>query len=165
MFKNLKKHGRIFVVGPQRSGTRIVTKMIGNDTGHRVVYEREVLIDSLSKLHAFLKIEKEPLVIHAPGFTRWAHLIATDDDLVVFVWRPLGDIWKSESRIGWEYDTAEAMKYERLSGSAELKQQYWTYQKTKIKNHMTVEYDLLSEHKMWVPKEKREGWDYLRTGN
>lgn len=164
MFAELKRHSRIWVVGPQRAGTRIATKMIAHDTGHSMIDEVEFRIDSLSHLHVTLREKGQFCVIQGPGITRWIHRLAKDADAVVFMFRPFPEIHASENRISWAYDYIEAMKYGAESGSAELKTEFWNrYQRHQLETAITFPYGQLEKHPLWIPKEKRGTFKWNQT--
>ena len=165
MFHELKRHDRIFVVGPQRSGTRIAATMIAYDTGHAMIDERVFACDCLSR---FYEIVREShggqVVIQAPGMTRWIHKFAEGTDAVVFMMRDLAAIRASEKRIGWEYEYVEAVKYgaDDMIPSAEKKQSFWrAYQSHNIRNAYTIAYNTLVAHPLWVHNRRRSdfAWD------
>lgn len=163
MFSELRRFPRVWVVGPQRSGTRIAAKMIAHDTGLEFVDETDFAVDSLSHLHAHV-LPRPMVVIQGPGITRWIHHLAEKRDAVVFMFRPLEQIHASEKRIGWGHDRIEALKYGVSSGSAEEKIRFWnSYQRHQIQNGITFPYGQLSHHPLWVPKEKRGGFAWNQT--
>jgi hypothetical protein len=165
MFSELKRHPVIWVVGPQRSGTRIASKMIAHDTGHELVDEVQFYIDSSSHLSKLLQDKADrPIVVQGPAITRWIHHLARDRDSVVFMFRPLDQIHASEKRISWKYDGVEAMKYGEASGSAELKIRFWnSYQRGQIKHAITFPYGQLSQHPLWIPKGDRGDFRWNQT--
>lgn len=165
MFSELKRHPVIWVVGPQRSGTRIASKMIAHDTGHERVDEVQFYVDSLSFLARLLREKSDRgIVIHGPAITRWIHRIATDRDAVVFMFRPTHQIHASEKRISWAYDHVEALKYGKTSGSAEAKIQLWNaFQRHQIQNAITFPYDQLRNHPFWIPKKQRDSFGWNQT--
>jgi hypothetical protein len=161
MFKELKKYGNIWVVGPQRSGTRIGARMIATDTRFYYVDEQAYSIDSLSKLFAYCRATPQRKVIQGPAITRWIHHLAAPADAVVFMMRDLDDIHASERRINWQYDKVEAIKYGLTEGSAEEKQRFWqSFQRHQIANAYVVEYESLSGHPLWMPKDQRGDFEW-----
>lgn len=164
LFSELLDFDRIWVVGPQRSGTRAATQMIAADCGHRMLDEQDFSVDSISHLYARLALHKDAgLCIQAPGLTRWVHHLAGPEDAVVFMWRADEDIHASEQRINWQYDQAEAIKYGATKGSAELKKRFWAYQQTRLAHPFTLDYELLSQHRLWVPKAERARFLWNQT--
>lgn len=158
MFEHLTEYKRILVCGPQRSGTRIAAHMIAHDTGHTYVDEMEFHVDSLHSLYWVL--ERENIVVQCPALTRYVHIIAKDfGAFIVMMHRDLEDIYTSQRRIGWDFDRVEMMhypEYSRFPRSAYVKHIYWNgYQQERVKNFAVVDYDSLSEHLLWIPKERR----------
>lgn len=164
IFQHLKDHPIIWVVGPQRAGTRIGARMIAADTGHKFIDEQAYSIDSLSNLHRLLTQDHARKVIQGPAITRWIHRLAQPGDMVVMMQRSLADIHASEARINWQYDWTEAMKYGASAGSAELKYRFWhKYQREAIDHNMDLAYSLLSAHPMWVDKASRADFKWNQT--
>jgi len=163
MFAELKRHNRIFVVGPQRSGTRIASVMIAYDTGHELIDERVFAVDCLSRFYETVReTHGRQAVIQAPGLTRWVHRFVEDTDAVVFMMRSRDEIRASELRIGWGYEYVESVKYgaDDMTSSAEKKQAFWTaYQMHRIRNTYTIKFDALAEHPLWVADRKGFEWD------
>ena len=166
-FGGLKVFDRIWVVGPQRSGTRIVSKMIAHDLKCRVFDEREFAIDSLSRLWIMVgeTQDEETVVIHGPGITRWVHMLASRNDAVIFMMRAIEEIKASERRIDWLHNMAEAMKYDSEGSSAEIKQAYWyDEQRDKIAHPFTVIYpEDISGHPLWVDPGDRAAFTWDQT--
>ena len=100
MFEKLKRWPRILVTGPQRSGTRIATKMIAEDTGHWFVGEEEFGVDSLNRLWKILEIGRN-IAIQCPTMAPFVSLLGMRDKdlLVVMMRRDIEDIQASRERI------------------------------------------------------------------
>jgi hypothetical protein len=163
-FGYLAGYKHIFVIGPQRSGTRFIAKAISNDTSRAYIDEKIFLVDSLHTFQTVLwKFASRKIVIQCPGMTRWIHDLVRDIDAVVFAWRDLDDVIESQ-RKHWAKDYVESLKYGQKFGSAKLKQHYWEWQQERIANAFTIRYpeDVLT-HPLYVPKEHREGWEYNQT--
>jgi len=159
LFEKLKRWPRILVTGPQRSGTRIATQMIAQDTGHWFVGEEGFGTDSVNKLLEKLETGRN-MVIQCPAMSPFVNLFGMHDaDLfVVMVQRDQDDIRASRKRIGWRWEMAELIRCLNLEGdSAEIKYRFWSeFQKGDLKHRgMDLEYESLSEHPLWIPKEKR----------
>ena len=166
MFRELASFRNVYVVGPQRSGTRIAATMIAADTGHPLMDERRFSCDSLSRLYTILEDpHMAGAVIQAPGLTRWAHHLATPADAVVFMVRALEDIQASEDRIGWKHAYVEAMKYgEGHKHPAKSKVEFWMlHQRNRIANAYTVRYASLESHPLWVPDDLRRRFKWDQT--
>jgi len=162
-FSLMGEFHRIWVVGPQRSGTRVVAKMIAHDTYRDYVDETRFMVDSLHQLQNILTNKgPEKIVVHGPGITRWVHVLAGLSDAVVFCWRDLEDVIKSQER-WWTKDRVESIKYHRTAGSAEAKQEYWkTKQKALSPNPTTLRFpEDIEDHPMYISKDRRGffAWD------
>jgi len=162
MFEHLKKWPRILVVGPQRSGTRICTTMISEDTGHWFVGEEEFGVDSLNRLWKILQISSN-VVIQAPAMSIYSNLLAADDEglAVVMMIRDLEDIKASEERIRWQWEIPEYIRLQTLHSeslsAAELKYGTWkAYQKECLgEQGFEVEFNSLEQHGLWIAKPGR----------
>lgn len=167
-FDDLEDFRRIFVVGPQRSGTRYIAKCICRDTGvHLYVDEKEFMVDSLHMFQRLLWDVPFKMVVQCPGVTAWIHALVEHDDMVVFCWRDLPDILHSQ-KLAWptrSYDRIEALKYGRSGDSAKIKQHYWaTYQEARIGNSMVVQFpEDVNDRDDYVPKAARVGWAVDQT--
>lgn len=167
MFEHLRGRTKIMVTGPQRAGTRICTKMISHDTGHKFIGEEEFRTDSLN--HFIIQLGKPwPLVIHAPCLCVYAHVLVEQfpNLFVVLMRRPVDDIVASQERIGWEWEISELMRFGKVKGrAAELKYQYWdTFQRPCIfQDSIEVEYEDLADHPLWKPKEQRAHFEPRQT--
>lgn len=167
MFENLKKHSKILVSGPQRSGTRICAEMIAVDIGHRYVDERQIDIRSVQAAKELIRTEDD-FVLHCPALCRYVHLLAMEDCLVVMMKRDIGDIVSSQKRIKWDGRNAELHQYHLSVDStlpiAVVKYYFWEHhQKSLLNNSLEVEYKDLSEHPLWVSSDKRQSWDAYQT--
>lgn len=170
MFKHLSRYNYIFVTGPQRSGTTIAAKMIAHDTGHKYIDEADFNTANEEKFFSILKSHKN-IVVQCPAMSHMIHDIADDKSLVVIMLRDIDDIVASEKRVKWSIgpylelerfgmSRKRAVSFRRRGGKvSELKYQRWEKeQKDKIPHYIELEYESLSSHPMWVPKEKRINW-------
>lgn len=169
MFERFKPSRLIMVVGPQRSGTRICTKMIAHDTGHLFVPEEKYNTDSLNRFALYLN-KPEKMVIQAPCLTRYAHLLAQryTGIFVVMMRRPVEEIIASQERINWAWEHTELMRYwphPEGARAAEMKYAFWEQrQKALLGSRGTeVQYHDLEEHPLWIPKEERKNFSHHQT--
>ena len=168
MFEHLREWHRILVVGPQRSGTRIGAKMISHDTGFWFIPEEAFATDSLNQLWRLFQTNHD-IVVQAPALTCYAHSLGIlDPNLgVVMMMRPLQDIRASEKRIGWRWEEPERIRLDVLATRHLAMQRYrhWDIvQKPPLGRQATeVEYESLSEHPLWVPKERRANFGPRQT--
>lgn len=166
MFKWLKKYNRIFVTGPQRSGTRICAEIISYDTGHFYIDESDFFVDSLYMLFSILHIKKK-YVIHCPGLCRYIHMFDAKDNAIILMRRSLKDIIASQKRIKWSWEWLELTRYDRSEGKiAEIKYKFWEEnQKKRIKNYFEIDYESLKDHPLWVPSSERSEFKSAQTLN
>lgn len=155
----------ILVTGPQRSGTTICAKMIAHDLGIEYIDEGKFGIDNLFAFKQIVDSDGSK-VIQAPGLCKSAHIVAGWVDMaVILMRRPIGEIVKSELRIGWEFGTYELVKYGLDGGViSTVKYNFWDgYQRFFIQNLFEIEYDDLSSHPLWVPKDARVNFQPKQT--
>lgn len=173
MFENLCNYNNILITGPQRAGTRICTKMVAADTGHEFVDEKYLVErgwnaspDLCSGVVDLFK-QKSRFVLHGPGLCKFAHLLASDDDLVVVMIRDVQDIIKSQERISWQQEPIELRKYGMTNEDgpiAKVKYHYWhSHQKERIKNYLEQPYEDLKDHEFWMPSSHRRQWKFNQT--
>ncbi len=151
----------VAVTGPQRSGTRIASKILAKDFGWRYIDEFGILIDNQFLFQHVIK--KGNVVIHCPSLSQSIHTFA--DVFVVFMWRKAQDIHKSERKLNasvginmireiekynedprkWRYDSQYVKKY------------YWrSQQKMRLKNRsIELIYEDLSSSDMWLDYNNR----------
>jgi hypothetical protein len=164
MFEWLASFDKILVTGPQRSGTRICSKMIAYDTGHEFIDEASISMDGMYRLNLFLEAAR-PLVIQCPVLCRYVHMFKGNKIAIVLMRRAVEDIIKSQERIGWQWEWLELARYDRTDGSiAEIKYQFWAqYQKERIQHAFEIEYESLAVHPLWAAKELRQDFAPIQT--
>jgi len=165
MFDKLKKYRNIIVTGPQRSGTRIVSKMISQDLGCLYVDELDINICSITELFKHL-LSEERCVIHCPHLSVCCHLIDSPETIVIFMKRDLKDIEKSQERIGWEdfWKKKQLRQYFSEGNINIVKYQIWDKQKEIMEiPWLELEYESLAEHPLWVEVEDRVGFKWNDT--
>ena len=175
MFEDLVKYKRILVTGPQRSGTRIAAKMIAADTGYEYVDERAFRVHSETYFKRWA--QKDRVAIQCPGMMHAIHKFATDDTLIVVMIRELEDILASQERVDWENGILDELykygvEWNDLRFYAAncrppvsiLKYNHWAFdQKYKVKHYLELEYELLSEHPLWIHKDERKDFTTEQT--
>jgi len=162
-FDELSRFETIVVTGPQRSGTTICAKIIAHELGYDYIDENEF---GVHEFHRFLDIVENGLgkVLQCPGLSRYVHLLSCfNDTVIVFMKRDINDIIASQERIAWgKNELRELEMYGYDFGCnipvAEIKYGFWNYQKGFLKDWIEVEYESLSEHPLWIPKERRVGF-------
>lgn len=166
MFEHLRKHDRLLVTGPQRSGTTICAKMISVDTGHTFLSEAHLvggshIDDQWHKLADLVKT-RQRIVVQCPSLSRWIHDFSSEDTLIVFMRRKIRDIVASEKRIGWG-DSAQRAVYKKAlrcyefpATVAEAKYLFWEEVQRSVVHHwLEIEFESLKDHPLWVPAERR----------
>lgn len=162
---NLKlDYSKILVTGPQRSGTRIVAKMIAHDNDIRYVSEQEVRIRSNRKTNNILALD-ERLVIQCPGLCHCIEQFSSGTVLIAMVIRNVEDIVASQSRIGWtRYQARELRQYGLESGViSKVRYEYWERQKKLITNWIEIKYEDLKDHPLFIPKKERGKFKWNQT--
>lgn len=167
MFERLARFRVVLVTGPQRSGTTIAAKMIVHDTGHHFVPEEEFGPHDVDAWRKLVR-EGQSVVIQCPTMCRYVHGFGDRDDVaVVLMRRPIRDIRASQERIGWpaEERERELARYGMQSGEpAPIKYLFWwAQQRHHVKHAFEVDFESLSAHPMWVPKERRADFGPRQT--
>ena len=183
LFKGYK---RIFIIGPQRSGTTFTSKALAETLNYRFVDEAEFDVVNFKKFKTLFKLEN--LVVQAPAMTSKIHVLAGPEDLVVFMSRKWSDIVKSvhkkNGRISnWVYMKVmyEVEKQHYLSVDKNSEQIYdavvdknsfylncfysmWkNYQSKLIPNCFALDYQSMSKHPLWKDKTQREHFHFKQT--
>ena len=128
-------------------------------TRHTHVDERDIGVRSLSRLMKQLATNGHD-IIHGPCFSSLVQWMA-GDMAVVFMQRDQTDIQKSQDRIGWtgrEADWQNGQYFFPSTFSVPHAVYYgWIlHQKPMMQvPYFEIEYESLSAHPLWVPKEKR----------
>jgi len=139
------------------------------------VDEAEIHTDSLYELVLQMHFAEErgqKIVVQCPALCHDVIHFKPYNPAIVMMIRNIDDIHASERRIGWWFNDLEAIKYwdwteqERPMGDiARLKYDYWwlVCQEWKEDSWFEVEYESLSAHPLWVPKEERKDFDAWQT--
>lgn len=167
---------KIIVTGAQRSGTTYAASVLAQDIGYQHVDE---CVYGSGNTPKFLEeLEKDKVVIQAPGQYHAAMKIEDKNVLVVVMRRNVEDILSSEERIGWrnlcgvDYNAVEldknkdlalkcGLSSEDFSNSCELK--YAILEKTNNDNTIELDYDSLRVTYGWVEKEDRSCFSPKQT--
>lgn len=160
---SLHKHKvKLFVTGPQRSGTTFVSHCLAEAHGLKHIDEMEF---DVYFLDWFLEIVK-PLdnwVVHAPGLFSEILKIQNEIPEVTFVVvkRDIDEIQKSAKRINLDWSTektklniAEANK----QNVAEIKYKYWEKWKKYLKSWVEYHYADFELHPLWLESKNRENF-------
>ncbi len=179
MFDFLKEHNQIIITGPHRAGTTIATEMIAHDLDYGCLREERVtLFYTLNSRINDNHLNNKKTVYQAPLLASQCHTLP-DFVAVVFMIRNVDDIIASEKRINWGEpgvgnEPREMDKYFQYIDDpdpnwknmsiADVKYHVWnTIQKKSIKFAYELEYNKLSEHELWVPKEQRKVFTARQT--
>jgi len=162
MFENTKDFKRVIVSGPQRSGTRIVSKAICYDTNKEYIDEQDIAFFDIRLLQWYLM--KENVVIQCPAICHKLHEIAVESTLVVIVKRPINDIVNSEIRVGWPEVSrqTELAKYGYSAGIiSKIKYDYWdNYQKSRMQMAFTeFKYNDIVGHPLYIAERRHFNWE------
>lgn len=183
MFEHLKEFDSIIVTGSHRSGTRITTMMIANDTGFEPIVEHKYgcWAESVGsdrnrweRLNKFLAMKR--VVIQGPAIFHLVPQMTQPRRAIVMNRRDFDDIHASEQRMyvkvrnyrqaplerqdAWERPKLLPWVDRRMlesTGVAELKAMIWKrWIMEGIIHHPVVnQYESLEAHPMWVPEKKR----------
>jgi len=176
MFENYKKYSKIIVLGAQRSGTTIVSKIIAKELNYICIDETYFEVDNFERFLSLFSLP-ENMVIQAPGLV---HKITDmpESALKLFVIRPINEIIASQERINWteKYEQYEKNKfiekYPYLKNDdffnycpiSIVKRMFFNlYISEGLKNYSTIDYHSLSEHEMFINKELRKDFTPKQT--
>lgn len=172
LFDHLVPYRFILVTGPQRAGTTIAAAMIANDLGYE--YGQDGLVWGMLGIkppeppgsrdwhYYFNEIRKDPIVIHCSEHCAYVHQYVDVDGLaVVMVRRAIEDIIASQKRVGWGFEWLEMKHYPGKQGPiSRAKYEFWDQKQKPILGDRAfeIEYECLSKHPLWVPKEQRKNF-------
>ena len=161
----LKKYDNVIVTGPQRSGTRITAKIISDICGFEYVDEVRISVAN-TKIIKQLLVEKKGCVFQAPGMSSYSVELSKGNVVIVFVFRDVQDIIKSQERIHWMCEGAEKDLYPKMDGCiSEMKYKYFIEkQERKIEHSFRIRYDDLAGHRFFLKKDKRSNFLWDQTG-
>lgn len=157
--KGVKK---ILVVGAQRSGAGIASRILGEIFKIRAISEKEIDYD---KIDMFFDLNHcyNQYVLQCPGLTFICHRLPVD--MVIFMRRNYAETIASEKEIGWRelWAKYEVRKYfQRVnSDPITVKDRAWKFtQKEHLDKkgipHFDLWYESLSTHPLWINKEDRD---------
>jgi len=154
--------------------------MIAADTG-KAYWDEDDWKNLANPYDHLVKLMRKRGVIHGPTLSSACHkLSVSGDTCVVFMMRKLEDIHASETRIAWDGEPAERAAYLAIHGNyirdhgladlpiAAIAQQIWTQvqRPTLDACSLTVEYEALQGHRLWIPKSERKNfaWNQCQHG-
>ena len=186
--ENIIKKGyeKIVVVGPHRSGTTFTCKAFAQTLAYKEIDEAEFKVNDV---YLFRELFSEKnIVLQAPSLTHRIHTLVGKNDLVVFMVRRWSDIVKSVYRkngkiSNWvfvdtmyevekhnyflaDHKTSQiyAEHVDRNSYYLDITYKMWKYyQSALIPNSIALEYESMSEHPLWLDKEKRKDFQPKQT--
>lgn len=175
MFHHLSHFRRIFVTGPHRSGTRIATRMIARDTGHFYVDET-MIWESPIGIKAYSQWYPAGVVFHGPLLMHILPKIATAEDCVILMRRPVEECERSARRIGitpgaeqaervcWYRELGFAQPDINAATMAAFKYEAWRrfVQRDITAKLIEVDYHSLKSHTLW--RDDRDGFRWDQTG-
>jgi hypothetical protein len=151
----------VIVTGPQRSGTTIATQILAAELRFTPVLEESFREDNLMAF-ASIVVKRRKAVIQAPALSSIVHLLSAVDVAVVFMWRRVEDIIRSEERIDWtkSFERVEKEKYflpDDPRPVSEIKQTIWREQQRPRLGARAFEldYESMSNHPLWIEKSSR----------
>jgi hypothetical protein len=166
MFEHLKTYSRIIVSGPQRSGTRIASRMIASDCDYKYIDEKEFKVSNTHLLDALM--QSENIVVQAPGVCHLLHTLSYHSLLICLMIRPTNDIEASEQRINWDNSCRklELSHYGKTEGSpSKAKYDFWhSAQKPQLEPHcLEINYKSLKDHPLYIKKQDRKNFKWNQT--
>jgi hypothetical protein len=157
------------VVGPQRAGTQIGSKILAKELGARFFHAQDFGIGDLNRFFALIDNSlayNGRTVIHSAAVMQSVEL-APPDVAVVCMRREVKAVLASQTRIKWTHLDAEekqkfnshlyASCYDENLTSTEVKYLAWvTLMKPRITYAYDLPYESLSAHPMFLSKSQRQ---------
>ena len=176
----------IIIVGPQRSGTTFTSQALSNTLKFRNVDEGEFSVRDVNMFRSIIK--QENIVVQAPAMTCRIQALIGKDDLVVFMSRKWSDIVKgvhrkNRSLSNWilmetmfdaeryyfnEYDNTAGKFFDKhVNKNSYYLDAYYNmwkhYQSKIIPNCITLKYESMKNHPMWLDKSQRKNFGDKQT--
>lgn len=162
---SLRVFNKVYVTGPQRSGTTFAAKALAYSLGYKHIDERDFGTQDLDKMNE-LTSKYDKFVVQCPClFYRVTDF--DNDGIIICMIRDIESIIKSENRINFTKFTGfkgEHVKYinkfpeyyDKNKPISQIKYDVWNnVQKLKINNYIELKYEDLKSHPLWIGKEKR----------
>ncbi|MFW9880249.1 MAG: hypothetical protein ACFFG0_44820 [Candidatus Thorarchaeota archaeon] len=161
----LKPYYKIVITGPQRAGTTIISKILSEELNYEFLSEKVFNTRNYEKFKQKI-INTNNFVIQAPCLSYLAHKIQEIDQniMVIFIYRKIDDIIKSQIRINWIGEQEERNNYieyfpdfySRDKPISEIKYDvYIKYQKPRMINTVFLNYYTFKKHPLWIDKKYR----------
>lgn len=156
MFEKLKGFKYILVTGPQRSGTTIVSHIIGHDTKKVVLDEVNYQHKNIRAIPGLLAQEKS-CVLQCPQALPWMPTLTRKDMAIVMVYRDIKEINESVQKS----KTPKGKSISLPWFSPEQAYDLWEKIKTLLCFPGEVLYDSIKDHPLYIPKSQRnKGWTH-----
>ena len=140
---------------------------MAKDLNSKYIDELDYGIDDSQRFLTTMRNTLGPFVIQAPAQSHMLSVFYDQlDVIVVFMYRDLEDIYKSEERINWGSNELELRKYRGLihysysfppevdtTKAASVKYYFWeNIQEPQFKGRgFSLEYESMKKHPMWLP--------------
>lgn len=159
MFAYLKRYPKIVVTGPPRSGTRIASKMIAHDTGHRYIDEAEHDFGDDEARWRML-LQQSNIVVQSPGLIKACVNNPPVGVFLVLMRRNVDDIHASQQRI--DRHRYQGLKFKKVSLADDNRvlgaYSYWDDHSKQVPA-LEVSYESLASHPLWIDAGQRtEFW-------
>lgn len=150
---------KLFVTGPQRSGTTFVSNCLALSFGLKLIDEMEFDAHFYG-MFKFIASKHESWVVHGPAlFHRLFDVISDFPDVtIIVVRRDLEEIRRSQERIKWDPTIEEIAMNKEASDTrsiAQVKYDCWDRWKEIVPSYVEYQYSDFKNHPLWVPEEKR----------
>lgn len=157
LFSHYKKFDRILVMGPARSGSTIMAKMIANDTGHYFADESEIGWKCPQMLN-FLCDRKKKFVLQGNLLLFWPQIIKNTFDKVIIPVRDIKDIWKSMRKLNNVDFNVNGFFDEVFEFDDDLPSAIYKYIEVCDYDADYIKYKELENHPMFVKDRKAGEW-------
>jgi len=153
---------KIFVTGPQRSGSTFVANCLSIHFGIPLIDEMEFDAHFYG-MFKFVASKHESWVVHGPALFHKVFDVLSDfpDVTFVIVRRDVEEILRSQERIHWDPRIEEiAMNKESTDTRpvAQMKYDCWDKWKKIIPSYVEYQYSDFKNHPLWVPEDKRKNF-------
>lgn len=159
MFSELNAYKYIIVVGPHRSGTTILAKMIANDTGKKFYDESVIQNKYVDRIPALKR--KDGFVLQAPWALPWAPVLSDRKTLIVLAKRDETEIMRSRHKAV----NNKGKGVSKPPFTPEQAYSLWNRIKYFTDEYLEIEYSSLKDHPLWIDYEERHKgfWHHKQT--
>lgn len=153
---------KLFVTGPQRSGTTFVSNCLSHSFRIPLIDEAEFDAYFYARFK-FIAKKHDSWVVHGPALFHKVFDVANDfpDATFVVVRRDYESIIESQQRISWE----DALERSHMNVSewdtrpiSQIKYEAWDKWKIDLPSWVEYEYNDFEVHPFWVDKEQRKNF-------